>query len=405
MGRRGLLALAAVAAGGCNLLLGIDDATREGDGPGDAGLTAAVDALPAVERRATLTVLDLELTTPMPVPVRGGQIAAEFIDLAAGDGTVLYGETEINGCLLVQYDAANPAAARVDAGPVTIGGDAVLRPVGPCTWSPAERRYVCVSHQASNQQIGVTVDFTQPNVATFRFSDSFPGGNLAGAHLQVSGFTDTRYNSPPGDPFPILAQPQPNELLVLLPTTPPPGATASTSIGAFVVRNGHGPGPAAVDFLSVASRTVTVSKPAHGAWAAFAVEVPAQGDGFALATDSVRPERLPTSAQDLTFGCAGAGGNCGSDGDGPVEAFLVRVRTTNGELTGAGPTGMPAGTVRRSLLCSQLGGSSLTIPGQAYGLLIDGVTRAETVVARIAGTPVPDGMVITGHGWVGHTTF
>ncbi len=97
-------------------------------------------------------------------------------------------------------------------------------------------------------------------------------------------------------------------------------------------------GLAPFDFIADATKTVTITKTAGDVVGGFTITTPLApaGEGLTLADASAKPHEFPTSAIDWALTCAGAGGNCGGNGDGqPTYGFRIAGITTDAPLSTA----------------------------------------------------------------------
>lgn len=416
------LLLISLALGTSSLLAGCggDDA---GGNPIDAADHDAEgdppDSMPPTATRAmTIAITDVKLTSPQGragnggLGLRGGAIGIEFSDLTQNGGEVIFGTTTAGGCVVQRFDATHTARPLVDAGTVTISGDGLLKPVGPCSFIGGA--YRCISAAAAAQTSTATA--TGLNGAVVY---SFPGqnftGDLVGAYLSVNGFaTNATFNSGTSA-FPIVAQ-SATSLTAINPGGT--GSADTTTAGVtFSVLAGAGPIPTAqtganAQFLGDEDRSVTISKEADDDWGAVNFTTYVRGSTFTLATASTKPHEFPFTAADVTFSCTAAA--CGGDGDGMLEALIVSGRTTDAPIPDdAFDFDMPAPvTAYTTFQCGFLLEDSGTIPEAAVtAILSTSPTRIETRVLRVAGTQFNDGedqlnvgTIVVGHGLVGHTT-
>lgn len=100
---------------------------------------------------------------------------------------------------------------------------------------------------------------------------------------------------------------------------------------------------------------------------------------------------VPTDGSALTLGCSGAGGSCGE-----AQASIVRITTTDADLTGLHASAMPPPTRRYvEISCATLGVGSITVPGAAMQLLRR--AREEGALTRIRTAFMRDGIALVAH--------
>ncbi|NUP06768.1 MAG: hypothetical protein HOW73_12000 [Polyangiaceae bacterium] len=308
------------------------------------------------------------------------------------------------GCKAWVYEVGDPdngLPIATDEGKVMIGG---LSPDPiECALLP-DRGYVCPVEggdaPASILVIGNGLSsFTVTGDITFDETH-------VGKYLRLSGATTP---SNVGS-FPIVGLDGDKTLLIAAP------AAAQESFDAsFEVLAGAGPIPGAPVDPLVGGETITVGIEPGGAehfdWVD--AEVTAGGafeldDATAATLSSV-----PLDGASVTFSCAGEGGACGKS-----DATVVRVSTTDGDISGLPLFAMPTAVGRQvEIQCADLSDAgTITIPAEAMELLaaangLSPITRVRTAfmregVAVLSATePLPPNPVriLVGHGVLGFT--
>lgn len=261
---------------------------------------------------------------------------------------------------------------------------------------------------------------------------AFPGLPAAGEGLTLQALftraTQPVYEEQPGAPTGCKAY------SYELPSAPPP---ALEDHGAITVRglaggdlrctfapgrgydcdDGSAPTAAGVRYLQ---RAFTPNLALHVALAAGGErgwelpEVTVQpGGGFVLDEPSrALIGAMPVDGRPITLGCAGVGGSCQS-----AQASIVRITTTDADLSGLSPLAMPP-PARRSveIQCAALDAGSITITEPAMQLLrrahLEGaLTRIRTAfmrdgIALVANAPpaAPNRLVVAaGHAVIAYT--
>lgn len=395
------------------------------DARADAHVDATVDAGPTAMRGAVVSIDDVTVidSDAKSLGLAGGAIVAQFLDLTQGGGTLLYGSSPIGSCVVTQYSIPqnklpNPS---VDAGTVTISGNGLLRPVGPCTYTNALNPYECVSQQAT---ASITAS-SSGGIAHY----SVNGGNFVNdstaAYLDVHGFSNTQFNgrNPIGGAVDSDANGTLDELRVALPN-PPPIGTTETKTMTYKIVDGAGPFPAGLfgaspDYLASTvggvQGVVRVQKATAPDWPAIDVTIPVRGEGYALSTAGDLPTAFPTTARDVQFTCVGTGGNCGAEvtpPSGQIKGTLIVGSTTDGNVTGLPNFVMPPPVnTFTTFQCAYLLSDSATIPQAAVqAILSTNPKRIEISVARVTAAIVSgnnsaeSGNILVGHAIVGHTT-
>lgn len=432
-----------LAACGDNLDSGDDDPDRP-DAQVDMATMPDMEvdmAQPVATRGGTIAVTDVAVTTPAAAGVggiRGGAISISFSDLTMNGGEVVAGTSPISSCVVTKFDADSLPNPTLDAGAITISGDGLLKTVGPCTRQAAfGNQYVCISATGADQTItalnpgdpvpaGVILYTLTEQAATVGVQ------SLVGSYLVVNGFAGGNAAFSSGmSAFPVVGQ-MSNTLNVINAAAEGAGLTTDTiDNGTFTVLNGFAPVPGAgagADFLSVAqtetdppvNRGVRVQKDDDENWPEIDFTAYPRGEGLDLDDASALLHALPTStAADLVFSCAGAGGNCGSEAEqvGGLEAMILSGRATKKSLAGLAPFQMPTevpGTDEwLEFQCAWIFNDTATLTEAAVQAIIDfEPTRVEARLLRVSGAilPEPDNIrnearVLVGHGLVGHTTF
>ena len=387
------------------------------DGMIDAGAAAMRGALLAIQE---VTVIDADAKT---LGLRGGAITIQFADLTQGGGTVLSGTTPINGCVVTQYSLPNKLPnPEVDAGTVTISGNGLLRPVGPCNFTSASTPYDCVSMQATASIQAISSGGVCHYIVA--------GGNFANdstaAYLDVHGFQNNAFNgrNPIGGAVDSDSNGTLDELEVAIPN-PPTVGTSETKTMTYKIVDGAGPIPAAVfgvsgDYLaSTVNGTQGVVRVVKGPdpdWPALDVTIPVRGEGYALATSGDLPTAFPTTARNVQYTCVGTGGNCGAEVTPPTGEFngtLIFGSTTDANVNGLPDFAMPPPVSSfTTFQCAYLLSDSATIPQAAVqAILSTNPRRIEINVGRVTAAIVngniaqEQGNIVVGHAIVGHTTL
>jgi len=435
---RGWLVIAPLLAG-CNQVLGVGDVKLRDDGGGgddehdarivDARLLDAEipdaepvpDAEPAATLQGQIAVLDVTLTDPAAVAISGGirgaVINAAWQDLTGGGGEVVFGTGALASCTVVQFDPSHLPNPPLDASPVTIAGNGLLKTVGPCSYDNTLGLYRCVSHQSTSTAITAT-DLANPptGVVSYAFSSqTFPTApQLVGSQLLVNGFTNAAFNAA-SSPLQIVSQGGTTTLVVSNVAGEGQGTQSTT--GAFTVLNGVGPVAGVgsnADFLGTGSTEVHITKAANGVWPAIDQTISVLGEGYDLDDGSALVHGFPAIATAQSYTCAGAGGNCGSDTTETLEATIIIGHATRKSVAGLPafqmPVDVPGVDTWLDWNCVFLLSTSATMAQEAVQAVLDfGPTRIEQRVFRVAGAIVDDGgglnqtSILVGHGLIGHT--
>jgi hypothetical protein len=76
----------------------------------------------------------------------------------------------IGSCLVTQFGPTGGAPGdTLDAGTITISGDGLLKPVGPCNF--ANGQYTCISHGGPAQTVGAVDDGAGPGTVAYNWVD------------------------------------------------------------------------------------------------------------------------------------------------------------------------------------------------------------------------------------------
>lgn len=172
------------------------------------------------------------------------------------------------------------------------------------------------------------------------------------------------------------------------------------------------PGQAAPTTAALVHETgVTISLAPNGEGAFDRVEATlTPGAAFTLDDATNRTlQHLPLEGQPVSLSCS----DCGS-----ADVTIVRITTTDGDLTGATPVAMPAPKAKSvEIQCVAMGGSTVVIPAAAMKLLAD--THRLSPATRIRTAFMRDGLrlvtnqppraanqlvLAVGHGVLGFTT-
>jgi hypothetical protein len=373
--------------------MGDDDEPDAGDDDPDGGGGAT--------RAGTIAVLDLAAPE---VASSGAVVSITYTDLTSpGVEPVFDNVTGFppTGCTVTVYDlkAGEAPRPRVGEGTVTISGDGLQSPVGPCNFSDTTGSYLCIARAAA-AEVGDTITPGGGGAAVTIAGGNFSDDDL-GSWISLSGFTNETNNGV----FVIG--------MVLGPTTVTIGNAAAVTETvaepgpAFAVVNGAGPTPLGIDFLNDNGEDVAISAEAGPVVGQFSIDMPAAGEGYTLDDASSDPGDIPTDGSEVTFSCEGKGGDCGT---APVGILLTVIA---GEATD-GPTDgypffvlPPAVSQAASFQCTFPAGTA-TIPAEAMDAILSiNPTRIETRVLRVNGNVSGDGTnnvnVVIGHGIVGWT--
>jgi hypothetical protein len=160
--------------------------------------------------------------------------------------------------------------------------------------------------------------------------------------------------------------------------------------------------------------TTFVSAPPHDV----TVDVP--GDGWTLDALSAAPNAFPltSDARPLRYGCDNGtpdpgDDTCGDAGSGFLSAFVVSGRSTTRDVSMLQPwempTEVPGSTSPWMEFECRTFDKSFTMPASAVQVIKDLFpTRVELQVRQVVGELLADGnnygIVLVGHGFVGHTT-
>lgn len=392
------------------------DASMSGIDAGD-GIDAdtSPDATVAEKRAGTILIAEVAVTND-GVDQSGAEVSIEYVDPdAATVPAYPAGATEPavkpaqGSCVVWVYDVAATEAEPtvLDEGEVTIGGS--LSPIDSCALDGDA--YACNYAEGTvSEGSTVTANAAQGSANITWSSDEFVGLDIEGMFVRLAGFTTDGNNGT----FPISEKRGDDGIRI----ENPDAATEIVAAGSeptYTILAGAGPTGAEKPFLDDTS-TVTVSKAAGAEVAAFTdTMVPAAGEGLALSAGSPLLHEVPASADsDLTFFCLeGADDSCGHSPDGAMVQLMLVGRTTDVDVSAAGPTGMPAATDQYAVFqCrSPFGDTEIILPQAALQTILDtDPTRIETKLLRVTYQTQddPDNAgattdILAGHGLVGYT--
>ncbi len=344
-----------------------------------------------------------------PKPTHSGLVSIQDITIAnapqAGHGLTVnvffnalrapdYEEQpgQITGCKGWSYDLAKEKPpALEDHGTIALTGITG----GPlaCVFDPA-RGYVCPTAKGNAEVVATSaVD----GAATYTLKDAKLGSADFGRYLVLSGSGSGANNGA----FAIVEVKSPTEVVLANPR-----AAAETFSASFTVLAGAGPTPGDRyrPFEENAKVGIGLAPRAGGAFS-FADVALTPGQEFTVDDASrARLMSMPLDGAPVTLGCT----NCGA-----ADGTVVRITTTDADLTGLSPAAMPNATKRFvEISCVALGTGSITIPAPAMKLLEDAndaspITRVRTAYMRdglaVAGAPNRVAFAV-GRGLLGFTT-
>lgn len=331
----------------------------------DAAAPALVDAAPARPTHTGLvSVQDISIAN---VPAAGHGLTVSVLFQAARSPAFEEKPGEVTGCRAWSYDvAAAPPPVDEDHGVLALGG---LRGGAlTCRFVPG-RGYACPTAGGSAV---VTTEAASGAATRIAVAGAAFTAADVGRYLAVSGATAAGNNGA----FAIVAVPSPTEVVVGNPR-----ATAETFTTTYTVLAGAGPVPNDLydPFEGVAPVDVRLTPGGGMAFEAAGATL-APGSSFALDEASrARLVDVPVTGESLTFACA----DCGT-----ADGTIVRLTTTDGDVSGLSPVAMPA-PKRKSveIQCVALGTGSVTVPAAAMALVraaneASPVTRIRTAFMR-----------------------
>lgn len=304
------------------------------------------------------------------------------------------------GCKAWSHDVAtNPPPPPTDQGELRVDG--LQGGAFTCKYEAAAG-YVCPLSSRSSQ---VVITPGENGAATFVDAGaSFTAGDI-GRHVRVRGASSN------AGVFPIVAVPSATTAVIFAPAAQAEDATLDYDLLA-----GAGPTPGNPNDPIAGTEAITVSLVPGGGGA---FHFPAAGPivpGGAFTPDDASAALLravPIDGSAFTLGCSGAGGTCGA-----AALTVVRVTTTDADVTGLSPAAMPP-PVRRmvDVLCAELGDAPLTVPAEAMALIAEAnaaspVTRIRTAFMRegfaLVQNAAPEApnpaRILVGHGVLGFTS-
>jgi hypothetical protein len=244
----------------------------------------------------------------------------------------------------------------------------------PCTYVDG-RGYACIGVSGTGGDIAVVdagngiYSLTDANV-TF-------GAAQVGRYLEISG-ADAGNNGA----FPIVDSAGDNTVIFVNPG----GSAEANTNGTY--QTVAGMGPAGQDDPLPENTTVSfeVTANADAPIESFTDEATVPSDftlddaSMALLYDT------PLTGDEFTIGCAGAGGDCGS-----AQASILRVLTTDADVTGLPPNAMPPPDAKAVLVqCIVPLTGAVTVSAEASAILMNsGATRVQTVFLRATPTTDP----------------
>jgi hypothetical protein len=308
------------------------------------------------------------------------------------------------GCKAWVYDLeTNPPPPALDEGAVVVEG------LGGETFTCAFEEgpgYVCTLWSGEGD---ATLTPGEGGTALFEDASATFGEHDVGRHLRV----DDGLDAADLGTYPIVAVLSETQAVVFHP-----GAAASSAAARWRVVAGGGPVPNNPnDPVSGDERAVVTFEPGGAADFGALVAGPiTPGSPFVLdtASDSLL-SAIPLDGAAFTLGCGGDGGQCGA-----ATATIVRLTSTDGDVSGLSPFAMPPPARKVvDILCADLGPSGLlTVPEGAAALLA--AASAEAPITRVRTALMREGLaietnepplppnpirVLIGHGLLGFTSY
>lgn len=383
-----LQACASLGAGAALLGCPMESDTES---PGLGGETPTLDASPSTDASGGDASPDANTDASSPRDTHSGLVSVQDIAIAnvpqAGHGLTVnvffnalrkpdYEENPgaIAGCRGWSYDvASNPPNPEEDHGALSIagiaGGDLA------CSFRPG-RSYVCPTATgtatASTALANGLTAYTLPG-ASFTSAD-------VGRYLQISGATTATNNGA----FAIVAVLSATEVVVANMA-----GAAESFAATYTVVAGAGPTPNDLYTPFGPSAKIAVGiTPGGGGAFAFPTTTLTPGGAFTL-DDPTRAllTAVPLDGRALHFGCA----SCGE-----ADGTIVRITTTDGDVTGLSPVAMPPPKKRAvELQCLVLGGTTVDVSAAASKLLAE--ANAASPITRVRTAFMRDGLALVGN--------
>ncbi len=409
-----LLAAAPLAFGACG---GDDD--DDGGAASDANVNPVFDAAPDDPDAApdptfsgTVSLAEVSVTNPAleQAGVSGAVVNISFTDPA--DETVApqpgY-ENNVGACKIFVYDldGGDVPAPASPGGPVTVAGtNGSTLPAFGCDYNATAETYLCSSGDAAASgampMAGTSLspnNGQQAGTATLVIPGAdFSNENYVGMQIVLAGFDDEAGNGR----FGIVAQPANNILVIANPALQ--AVTTLAADSAYQTLIGAGPIPGGFDFLDDGTDNIVVTKDAITNVPAIDTTLTANGEGFSLDDNSIRPHEIPLNGDPATFSCGGAGGTCGV-ANGILKGIIVFGETTDGVVSPLDPTAMPDPvSTYATFQCSGIGAESITLDAGAMALILGtNPTRIQTSVTYANAELSGANTIVMSHGVVGFT--
>jgi hypothetical protein len=227
-----------------------------------------------------------------------------------------------------------------------------------------------------------------------------------GRYLQVSGARKASNNGG----FAILALPEPGAALVANPA-----ASAETFDASYTIVAGAGPTPKDLYSPFQADTNVKVALEPGGEddFDAFEVEITPGNIWQPDHASAARLVAVRPNGEALTLSCEGEGGDCGV-----AAVSLVRITTTDADVTGLSPAAMPPAKKRAvEIQCAASDTGTIRVPAEAMRFLKQAheaspITRIRTAFMRDgyafanneAPKPANRTVVVAGRGKLGFST-
>ena len=404
-----------------------------GDDGGGAAVDAAVidatapDAMPDTTFIGTVSIAEVTITNPEAAAAGGISGAAAVISFTAPDDVIPPDPAfpqNIGACKVTIIDTSVKDEKGSDGGPVNVTG--TLAGEFNCAYNATADKYACSSVDAAAAgTMAMATTTIVPNagglIGTMDLTivgADFSGTSYRGMNIVLQDWDDLGGGATGGRCAVVADSDTPNALgagladnqLRLFNSNSLAAAAALTADSGYQTLVAAGPIPSFTggpyDFLD-ATTPVVITKAAATDAPELASSLPANGQGFTLATSSKVAHDFPASG-DATFSCSdGVDGTCGTT-QGTLQGIIVFGETTDGVLaTGdlASFSEMPDPVDNFARWqCSGSGQTSITIPAAAVALINGtGHTRIQTSItyanAEIAGKT----NVVVAHGNLGFT--
>lgn len=363
---------------------------RDASAPDAAETPATPDATAALATHAGLvSVQDIAIAN---LPQAGHGLTVNVFFNAARTPAWEERAGSVSGCRAYAYDAiSNPAPPEEDHGDLSIEG--IRNGALSCRFV-AGRGYTCPTATGTAT---VTTGSPSGGVVTIDVPGASFGAADVGRWLRTSGAANEKNNGA----FPIVGVPSASQLVVVNPA-----AVAEAFAASFEVVAGAGPTPNDPYSPFSADTKVAIRLEPNGPHLAIPTTEVRPGDGFSLdGASAPRITNVPVTGEPITLSC---GDRCGS-----ADGTIVRITTTDGDLTGLSPVAMPMPKQKLvEIQCVELGTGTVTVPAQAMKLLAEAhaaspITRIRTAFMRDGLAVVPSGANVTylatGRGLLGFT--